>query len=145
MSLEGCSRGHLVQHPAQAGAARMGCVQFGVGCLPEGKLHAPLVSLHQGLNTVTIGKKKKKRFIAFSWNLTCFSLCPLPLVLSAGRPMRCELRTYHDQPASPPSLTQNQACPSAGVSTNITNPRFCAFMPQEAGTGCSGVSAPASR
>lgn len=39
--------------------AAQGCVQFGVGCLPEGKLHAALVSLQQGLNTVTIGKKKK--------------------------------------------------------------------------------------
>jgi len=46
----------------------------------EGDSTAPLGSLGQG--SVTL--RGKKFFLMFSWNFLCFSLCPLPLVLSLG-------------------------------------------------------------
>jgi len=44
----------------------------------EGDSTTPLGSLFQG--SVTL--RGKKFFLMFSWNFLCFSLCPLPLVLS---------------------------------------------------------------
>ena len=46
----------------------------------EGDSTASLGSLCQG--SVTL--RGKKFFLMFSWNFLCFSLCPLPLVLSLG-------------------------------------------------------------
>ena len=46
----------------------------------EGDSTASLGSLGQG--SVTL--RGKKFFLMFSWNYLCFSLCPLPLVLSLG-------------------------------------------------------------
>ena len=44
----------------------------------EGDSPAPLGSLGQGSGTL----RGKKFFLVFSWSFLCFSLCPLPLVLS---------------------------------------------------------------
>jgi len=46
----------------------------------EGDCTASLDSLGQ----VSITLRLKKFFLMFSWNFLCFSLCPLPLVLSLG-------------------------------------------------------------
>ena len=46
----------------------------------EGDATAPLGGLGQG--SVTL--RGKKFFLGFSWTFLCFSLCPLPLVLSLG-------------------------------------------------------------
>jgi len=45
-----------------------------------GESTTPLGSLFQGSVTLRV----KKFFLMFSWNFLCFSLCPLPLVLSLG-------------------------------------------------------------
>jgi len=55
-------------------------VQAGLNISREGDSTAPLGSLCQG--SVTL--RGKKIFLMFSWNFLCFSLCPLPLVLSLG-------------------------------------------------------------
>ena len=46
----------------------------------EGESTTPLGNLFQ--SSVTL--RGKKFFLMFSWNFLCFSLCPLPLVLSLG-------------------------------------------------------------
>jgi len=46
----------------------------------EGDSTASLGSLGQGSITL----RGKKFFLMFSWNFLCFSLCPVPLVLSLG-------------------------------------------------------------
>ena len=46
----------------------------------EGDSTASLGSLCQGSGTL----RGKKFFLGFSWSFLCFSLCPLPLVLSLG-------------------------------------------------------------
>ena len=46
----------------------------------EGDSTTPLGSLFQCCVTL----REKKFFLMFSWNFLCFSLCPLPLVLSLG-------------------------------------------------------------
>ena len=75
--------GHPVQplpkqgHPQQAAQHR---VQAGLEYLREGDSTTSLGSLGQG--SVTL--RGKKFFLLFSWRFLCFSLCPLPLVLSLG-------------------------------------------------------------
>ena len=46
----------------------------------EGDSTASLGSLGQGSGTL----RGKKFLLGFSWSFLCFSLCPLPLVLSLG-------------------------------------------------------------
>jgi len=46
----------------------------------EGDSATSLGSLGQGSVTLSV----KKFFLMFSWSFLCFSLCPLPLVLSLG-------------------------------------------------------------
>ena len=46
----------------------------------EGDATTSLGSLFQGSVTLRV----KKCFLVFNWNFLCFSLCPLPLVLSLG-------------------------------------------------------------
>jgi len=51
----------------------------GLNISREGDYTTSLGSLGQG--SVTL---REKFFLTFSWNFLCFSLCPLPLVLSMG-------------------------------------------------------------
>jgi len=66
-------QGHLQQVPQD-------CVQAGLEYLQRRRIHNPLGSLFQGSVTIQV----KKFFLVFRWNFLCFSLCPLPLVLSLG-------------------------------------------------------------
>jgi len=50
----------------------------------EGDSTVSLGSLGQGSGTL----RGKKFFLIFSWSFLCFSLCPLPLVLSLGTKCR---------------------------------------------------------
>jgi len=55
-------------------------VQVGLSISREGDSTTSLGSLFQCSATLQI----KKFFLMFSWNFLCFSLCPLPIVLSLG-------------------------------------------------------------
>lgn len=84
-------------HPTQAGPAGAGCP----GPSPLGFWNPPRMetphSFHdtcpiQDLATLTVKNNlKKKHFLAHS-NFTCFSLCPLPLILSGFMIIFCVLQ-----------------------------------------------------
>ena len=61
----------------------------------EGDSITSLGSLFQG--SVTL--RGKKFFLMFSWNFLCFSLCPLPLVLSLGTTERVWARPPDTHPS----------------------------------------------
>ena len=75
--LEGTSVGHLVQPAAEAGSPTAGWV-FNIS--REGDSTTSLGSLFQ----CSVTLRGKKFFLVFRRNFLCFSLCPLPLVLSLG-------------------------------------------------------------
>jgi len=66
-------QGHLQQ-------AAQDRIQVVVNISREGDSTTSLGSLFQSSVTLRV----KKFFLMFRWNFLCFSLCPLPLVLSLG-------------------------------------------------------------
>jgi len=82
--LEGTSVGHLVQPPCRSRVTysrlHRTLSRRVLNISREGDSTASLGSLFQG--SVTL--RGKKFFLMFRWNFLCFSLCPLPLVLSLG-------------------------------------------------------------
>ena len=86
----------------------------------EGDSTNSLGSLGQG--SVTL--RGKKFFLSFSWNFLCFSLCPLPLVLSLDHPhqpgnlllLLGTDRSVAEAAVSAPAL-QNQALERSVVTT----------------------------
>jgi len=64
-------------HPEQAA---QDCVQVGFEYLQRRRLHSLPGQPVPGLRH----PQMKKFFLGFIWNFLCFSLCPLPLVLSLG-------------------------------------------------------------
>jgi len=55
-------------------------IQVGFEYLQRRRIHNPSVLPVQ----CSVTLKVKKFFLVFRWNFLCFSLCPLPLVLSLG-------------------------------------------------------------
>jgi len=66
-------KGHLQQ-------AAQDLVQVGLNISREGDSTTSLGKVFQ----CSVTLRGKKFFLMFSWNFPCFSLCPLPLVLSLG-------------------------------------------------------------
>jgi len=82
--LEGTSGDHLVQPLCQSrftqSRLHRTMSRQVLSISREGDSTNPLGSLFQ----CSVTLKVKKFFLMFSWNLLCFSLCPLPLVLLLG-------------------------------------------------------------
>jgi len=82
--LEGTSVGHLVQPPCRSRVTQ--------SRLDRTFSRQVLNISREGNSTTSLGSRfqcsvtlrGKKFFLMFSWNFLCFSLCPLPLVLSLG-------------------------------------------------------------
>ena len=76
--------GHLVQHPCQSRVTQSRLHRTlsrrVLNISREGDSTTPLGSLGQG--SVTL--RGKKFFLLFRRSFLCFSLCPLPLVVSLG-------------------------------------------------------------
>ena len=84
LGLEGTSVGHLVQPSCRSRVTysrlHRTTSRRVLNISREGDSTTSLGSLFQGSITL----RGKKFFLMFSWNFLCFSLCPLPLVLSLG-------------------------------------------------------------
>ena len=83
LGLEGTSVGHPAQPSCQSRVTQSRlhrtASRRSLNISREGDSTTSLGSLSQGSITLTV-----KFFLVFSWNFLCFSLCPLPLVLSLG-------------------------------------------------------------
>ena len=79
LTLEETSEGHLVQNSATAGSPRASCP----GPCPAGFLITPCMETSQPLWVpCSSSHSHSKSFLMFRWSIICFTVCPLPLVLS---------------------------------------------------------------
>ncbi|XP_068775232.1 uncharacterized protein [Struthio camelus] len=114
--MEGTSRDHLVQSPCSSRVIW--------SILPRIASRRVLNISSQGDSTTSLGNlfpcsvtlTGKKFFLVFSWNCVCFSLCPLPLVLSLGTTEKSlapssrhpPFRQFYTLRRLPLSLTESQ-------------------------------------